>query len=321
MPRAARISESAIDAMFLSQFRQNPKFEALFFNLVTGRSSTCEPEALGQRRHVGATGSIDIVLRYPKGPMLLIENKIDAAYSMTREGHGQPQRYQKTVAAYRELGHEALSVLVAPERYLRGSALASLFDRRISYESLRGVIEGEDLVLLEAAIVQAETPYEPVANTGAMDFFSGVRQLVSERYPALLLNPDPNSDGVRPEYSRTIYFDVSKTLNVHLGLGRVTMSLQCWDSDHPSASVKIMLGGLARLSRSLSAPQTLKDIGGYLRPASGSLGIVIDTPRLENQLSVEDQLDELVEALEAAMRLQTWWNRSEMILRDWTQPR
>lgn len=69
------------------------------------------------------------------------------------------------MAAFREAGAEAFSVLLAPERYLAGSRLADLFDARITYEKLRNLVDDKDRAILDAAILQAETSYEPVANT------------------------------------------------------------------------------------------------------------------------------------------------------------
>jgi hypothetical protein len=319
MLSSGRIYECDTDAMFLRLFRQRAEFEEIFFKVVTGRMRRGIVEVLGQQRHLGSTGSIDLVLKYPQGPIILIENKIDAGYSVTREGHGQPHRYQKTVAAYRSQGAEVYSVVLAPECYLKNSRLAHMFDRRISYESLSEALDGDDLALLEAAIRQADAPYEPVPNESAMDFFKSMRQLVLERYPALAMKRDPNADGVRPVRSRTVYFDVPKALRIHLDAPRPRMSLQCWDSSAPSASVKIMLTGLARVAERLSPPRNLSDVGGYLRRAAGSLGIVIDTPRLDTQEPFADQADDVAEALEAALRLQKWWNENGDTLRSWTQ--
>ena len=96
------------------------------------------------------------------------------------------------------------------------------------------------------------------------------------------------------------------------------MSLQCWDNAARSASVKIMLPDRAALSEQLLVPQSLSDIGGYLRSAGRSLGIVIDSPRLNTQRPFAEQADDIVEALESALRLQGWWNENSDILRQWT---
>ena len=131
------------------------------------------------------------------------------------------------------------------------------------------------------------------------------------------MKSDPNADGVRPTYSRTIYFEVSKTLQMHSEAPRPKMSVQCRDSGAPSASAKIMLPRLAETTERIEAPRSLTDLGGYLRRAGGSLGIVIDTPRLDTQKPFADQADDVSEALEAALRLQRWWNGNEATLRSW----
>ena len=315
----SRIYERDTDVLFLRLLRDRPEVAVVLAELAIGRRPTSSADARGQVRHATGTGSIDIVVRFRGGPILLIENKIDAAYSITREGHGQPQRYQRSVTAFREAGTEAFSVLLAPESYLSGSRLADLFDARIAYETLRNLVEGKDRALLDAAILQAETPYEPVANAQSGEFFAAVRQLIAGRFPDLVMKHDPNDGGVRPDASRTIYFDVPRTLRLHAGVPRPRMSLQCWDSAARSASVKIMLQDRAALADRLSVPQSLADIGGYMRPAGRSLGIVVDTTRLDTQEPFDEQADDIIEALEAALRLQGWWNENGDILLQWAQ--
>ena len=177
--------------------------------------------------------------------------------------------------------------------------------------------DDDDLRILDASISKAQAPYEPLPNAGAGKFFAAIRQLISQRFPDLVMKHDPNEGGVRPDASRTVYFDVPQTLRRHDGVARPRMSLQCWDSAARSASVKIMLPDRARLANCVSVPQSLVDVGGYLRSAGRSLGITVDTPRLDTQMSFPDQVDDIVEALEAAVRLQGWWNENGELLRQW----
>lgn len=312
-----RIYERDTDALFLRLLRSKRDFHKLLSNLVVKKAVIGTPQIKGQRRHLVGTGSIDIVIDYPGGPLLLLENKIDAGYSVTRTGQGQPERYQQTVAAFRAQGREAYSVLLAPERYIASSRHAAMFDQKLSYESLCQFVAGKDLALLQAGIQQAETPYEPIPNEGAKNFFTSFRRLVLQHYPDLVMKHDPNPGGIRPADSRTIYFDVPRTLKSHANVPRPRMSLQCWDSNAPAASVKIMIASLAGLASRLSIPQDLDDAGGYLRPAGRSLGIVIDTPRLDTQKSLEDQIEDVIDGLESALRLQRWWNTNPDVLRSW----
>jgi hypothetical protein len=313
-----RIYERDTDVLFLRHLRTNPEFLGRLLELALARRLNGPSDIKGQVRHAADSGSIDIVVRFRSGPILLIENKIDASYSITRAGDGQPQRYQRSVAAFRRAGLEAFSVLLAPARYLSGSRLGELFNARIAYESLRDLMDGDDRNLLEAAILQAQSPYEPVANIGAGEFFAAVRQLTSAHFPTLVMKHDANHGGVRPDDSRTIYFDVPRTLRMHPGVPRPRMSLQCWDKAARSASVKIMLPDRASLAADLPVPSHLADLGGYLRPAGRSLGITIDTPLLDTQRPLAEQADDTAEALQAAMRLQLWWNNNSSVLRVWS---
>lgn len=317
-----RVYERDTDALFLRLLRESAgALHVLAAGLPLSQSPNRAPVVRGQVRHVGQAGSIDIEVEIEDGPVLLVENKIDAAYSTTRDGHGQPQRYRASVETRRRAGREAHAILLAPERYIAGSRLADLFDARVPYEAFMGLVDGSDRLLLCAAIRQAETPYEPAANDRTGDFFVAMRRLIARHFPDLVMKHDPNADGVRPDASRTVYFDVARTLRLHRGVPRPRMSLQCWDSAARSASVKIMLPDRACLATALAVPRDLADIGGYLRPAGRSLGIVIDTPRLDTQRPFDEQADDIVEALQGAVRLQAWWDDNSDTLRTWAMDR
>ena len=313
-----RVYERDTDRLFIQLFRGRPDAVEALARAALGCSANCMPLVRGQIRHYIGSGSIDIEIDFKDGPVLLIENKIDAAYSITREGHGQPQRYRASATFQGRNGREVRTVLLAPQRYLSSSRLGVMFDAQVPYEAFLSLLTGSDLKLMRSAIAQAEAPYEPIANALAGGFFAAIRGLIQERYPDLVMKHDPNADGIRPDASRTIYFDVTRTLLAHPGVPRPRMSLQCWDSAARSASVKIMLPDLASMANRLPVPQSLTDVGGYLRPAGRSLGIVIDTPRLDTQRPCADQADDVVEGLEAALRLQAWWQANEMAVQGWT---
>lgn len=52
---------------------------AVFAEKAIGRRLAAAPNVKSQVRHAAGTGSIDVVLRFRGGPVLLIKNKIDAA--------------------------------------------------------------------------------------------------------------------------------------------------------------------------------------------------------------------------------------------------
>ena len=312
-----RIYERDTDELFTRALNRSPAFRGHFLKLAGGTGSLAAVAQQTPHHGAGHRGTIDIDLRMDDGARLLVENKIDAGYSVTRSGDPQPDRYEASVAALRSRGIAAASVLLAPEVYLNVSRHAHRFDLRISYESLRPVLAGEELALLDAAILQAATPYDPVPNPGSAAFFAGYDAFAGRHFPALVVKLNPNGNGVRPTGSHTIYFDVPRTLRNWDRLPRPRMSLQCRDSGAPSASVKIMLGGWGMRADNIPVPPALAGVGGYIRPAGRSLGLVIDTPQLDTQMPFETQLAEVEEGLEAAARLAAWWNRHGDALEKW----
>jgi hypothetical protein len=315
----ARIYERDTDSVFLRNFRKNETFGKKFAELIGLGSTDGSVTVRGQTRHRVHSGSIDIEISFGNRVTLLIENKIDAGYSSTVDGLGQPERYRASVDELQRSGISARSVLLAPEAYFVASRTANLFDKKVSYEAVLDFLDGDDAIVITEAIQEASTPYEPVANSSTGGFFESYRQLVSERFPDLKMKRNPNSGGIRPTESRTVYFDVASTLVSHTGVPKPRMSLQCWDSSAPSASVKIMIGGWGWYLSEFAVPETLRDIGGYLRPAGKSIGIVIDTPRLETQKPYALQLENITEGLEAALRLQKWWRTNGETLRAWAK--
>lgn len=305
-----RIYERRTDALFARALVNNPNFATSFLTAIHGPTETRITNLSTQTRHRGAghRGSIDLELTLADGAVLLIENKIDAGYSVTSAGDPQPDRYRASVAALRDQGRVAASVLLAPDLYLANTRHSAAFDHLVGYEALRHALAGDDLKLLNDAIQQAATPYDPIPNPSSGAFHTDLRMFASRHFPDLVIKRNPNGNQVRPTGSNTIYFDVPKTLKTYSHLPRPRMSLQCRDLGAPSASVKIMLGGLGGQASQTGIPQELSKIGGYMRPAGRSLGIVLDTPQLDTQQPFEAQVKEVEEGLEAARALTQWWN-------------
>ena len=214
------------------------------------------------------------------------------------------------MATLRASGQRAASVLLAPAIYLRGTRHSAAFDCHVSYETLRPALTGNDLALLDAAIAQAATPYDPEPNLSSAAFFADFEAYSRNHFSELVIKRNPNGMGVRHIGSRTIYFDVPRTLRDWERLSRPRMSIQCSDGAAPSASVKIMLGGLGLNARGVKAPESLHAVRGYIRAAGRSLGLVIYTPELDTQIRIDAQVLVVEKNLEAARRLVTWWNHN-----------
>ena len=305
-----RITEARIDALFARNLGR-PEFAASFLSLARVRGVIAK--ILTQYPHPMGRGSVDLHLTLTDGAEILVENKIDAAWSVA--GESQPIRYRESTAILRGRGIKSGSLLLAPQVYLSASRDGALFDRQVSYGACLDHLDGDDHTCLAAAIAQAGRPYEPEPDQASGDFFSAFRAHVSTCYPQLVLKREPNGNGVRPTGSRTFYFEAARTLRLHSGLPKPKMSLQAWDSGASSPSVKIMLGGLAAQSDRVAVPDGLRAIGGYIRPAGGSLGLVVDTPRLNTDLPFIDQRAAVDTALRRATDLRSWWDAQGAALR------
>lgn len=315
------VTESALDGVLERLLLADRDAGALFL-----RSALPELSDVGfdrvtvarQVRHLGASGTADLVTRFWTGPsceaMLLVENKIDAGFTPD-----QPARYAVSRDAHRAANSAPVvaTLLVAPNIYLAGSRLAAGFDGVLAYERLLPIMAGQDRELVETAVERAESPYEPVPVAAVMDFFTGYAELVRQAAPDLVLKRNPNSGDARPEASRTIYFDVKRSgftsYSFLLKEGRpasLRLSHQCWDSGAPNPSVKAMVDGWARhlplASPVLSA--SLRGSGIYVRPAGRSLALVLDTSRLDNMRAVAGQEAIILDALSKLQRLRDAWN-------------
>lgn len=270
-----------------------------------------------QTRHHGGTGTIDLDITLSNGVRLLCENKIDAGWSVTLDGDRQPERYHRTATRLRAQGITALSVLVAPATYLSGSRHGAIFDAMVAYEVIGENLEGADGALINAAIQQAATPYEPVPNECTGDFFAAYAALAAAEFPALLLKRNPNGGTTRPTASRTIYFEATRMLRRQAGVPHPRISVQAWDSGAASPSAKLMIGGWGKLACAAPPPEALLARGAYLRPAGRSLGLVIDTPALDTQAPFASQTAAARAGLAAVAQLAAWWNAEGAAMAEW----
>ena len=271
--------------------------------------------------HAGASGTIDLVVRLfdsdkKEVACILIENKLDSSFTPT-----QPERYASSVVAMCDARRPVISVICAPEQYVSRSKYIGPFATSLTYEVISRLLDGEDCSLVENAILRFSMPYEPDPVPEVQDFHDGYNAFVSEIAPELIVKRNPNTRGERPEASRTIYFDVKRTLPNWKFLPTLRFSHQCWDSSAPSASVKIMFDGWAShesLLRKLSQSK-LGKTPLYLRRASRSLGLVHDTPRMDNKRPVKDQLDAVLAGIRAAAALRAWMHANQTELASWAR--
>lgn len=313
-----RINEAEIDVLIEQLLRRGGSIAKRFLSASLPSDLHAPIRSISrQTRHRGSTGTIDIEIVLRNGLHLLVENKVDAGWSFTSEGEPQPERYRRSVGALLSRGVPAFAVLVAPMAYLSGSRHAASFNGQVAYETLAEGLDGSEERLLRAAILQAETPYEPVPNPLSGQFFTDFEELVRSEFPRLVLKRNPNGGDTRPTASRTFYFDAKRMLRVHSDVPLPRISLQAWDSNAPSASAKLMIRGWGSLAGCAAAPDSVISIGAYLRPAGRSLGIVLDTPRLDTQAPFETQIEAVRKGLRALDFLRAWWNDNGSDMARW----
>jgi hypothetical protein len=323
--RRPNVLEHQIDELIARRMKFDPMFAASLVNAVLEQVSTPIPyTGVGvdrQVRHEGAAGTIDLMVRLfdenaGETGRILLENKLDSSFT-----HSQPERYASSAVAMSRAGRTAVAAICAPAEYLKRSKYLDPFGARLAYEDIASWLDGPDRYRTEAAILRFSMPYEPDPVPEVMEFHEGYVLLAGEIAPDLVVKPNPNTGGERPETSRTIYFIVRQSLPSYDFLPTLRFSHQCWDSSAPSASVKVMFDGWAkyeRLLRRVAAP-ALANTPLYLRKAGRSLGLVCDTPRLDNKKPVRDQLQAVSAGIRAAATLRAWMFANEQVLQDWAR--
>ncbi len=273
-----------------------------------------------QAPHSGVPGSIDLLICLHDAAdnaetgRLLVENKLDSGFTPN-----QPERYAASGMAMSRAGRPAIPVICAPAQYLARSKHTNPFKARISYETLASWVTNEEKEQLDAAIARFEMPYEPDPVPAVAEFFDGYVHLAREHAPELIIKSNPNSGGARPEGSRTIYFATSRSLPQYDFLPALRFSHQCWDSSASAPSVKVMFANWSRFETLLqrASAADLSNTPLYLRAAGNSLGLVHDTPRMDNKRAVGTQLEAVVRGIRAAAAIRAWMYANEKVLRRW----
>ena len=310
MARRPNVLERDVDEILARRIKGDPMFgRSLIHAVMTKVGAPFVYEKVGvdrQVRHEGANGTIDLLVRLftavsGETGRILIENKLDSSFTPN-----QPERYASSAVAMCRAGRVAVPIICAPAEYIKRSKYLGPFKAHITYEEVACWLDGEDLELVQAAILRFSMPYEPDPVPEVRNFHEGYERLVRELAPELVVKPNPNPDGERPGASRTIYFVVKKSLPNYEFLPTLRFSHQCWDSSASSASVKIMFDGWAAeevlLRRVASA--TLGNTELYLRKAGRSLGLVKDTPRMDNKRPVSVQIDAVVMGIQSCRNAQ-----------------
>lgn len=139
---------------------------------------------------VDGTGETDLLARYTvddKSGVLLIENKIDAAFQPT-----QPERYKARAAGMATDGQAAYCILIAPTRYAEGNAAAVHFDACVSYEDVARAIGSQATerakhraALLLRAVEQAKSSYIVIPAPEVTSLWQRIYEIARTEFPLL----------------------------------------------------------------------------------------------------------------------------------------
>lgn len=256
-------------------------------------------------------GETDIFLRLlgPSGcAALLIENKIDAQFQKE-----QAARYRQRATRQVRLGEavEAITVLVAPERYLGREACKS-FDLAIRYEDLAEILEVERreaagtpldarlryrIAVLQAAIEASRSSRVPSNEERNLSFRRAYYGMVREVAPSLRM-PDPlnRADGGRQHFAKALALipGCRARLTHQFRQGAVALQINGWGHWESEATPRL---------------QGLLEEGMRVTLATNSLAVVLDVPAIDHEIAYEPQDQDAKAGIRAALRLQGWWRR------------
>lgn len=320
--RRPDIFESDVDALIERRLNTDGEFgQHLICHLLTQSEISVVFDGcrvVRQVPHLGAAGTIDLLIclvakKSGEVARILLENKLDSGFTPT-----QPERYAASAVAMSRSDRPAIAAICAPRNYLQRSKYLAPFKAQVSYEEIATWVDGHDRTLIESAILRFLMPYEPEPDPEVRDFHEGYADLIRQIAPELIVKSNPNVNGERPKSSRTIYFVVNKTLPQWDFLPTMRFSHQCWDSSGPSPSVKVMFDGWAKHVTVLrNHSSALGNTNLYIRKAGRSLGLVHNTPRLDNTKPVGEQLNSVTTGIRAAAALRAWLYANEQTLREW----
>ncbi|MBM3997134.1 MAG: hypothetical protein FJ303_23735 [Planctomycetes bacterium] len=190
------VAERDVDLLILEELHVSASFRSWLLAEVFG-PDVGAGQFLGAWHSVShvTLGESDLVIVFKDGQAittaLLIENKIDAP----------PEPEQ--AARYRLRGKVGINegkwkafrtCIIAPQKYLAGTANASEYDARLSYESIRGWFgqsapadhrSAYKARMLDEAIEQNRRGYSPTPHPGVTQFWLDYWHLVNAEFPQL----------------------------------------------------------------------------------------------------------------------------------------
>jgi hypothetical protein len=308
--------EAQVDQLLVSLFNDNRNFTDWFCQQLN-RKKTLIPSfdsasATRSPTRYFSRGQTDVGLTLlgQRRSFVLIENKVSHYFQID-----QPERYREEcdglVAG--KFADIAISVLVAPTRYIETiGKVIDKFDIFVSYEAIDQWLGG--CPLLAKAITHCETGWIAEGIPAVSTNFVGYAELIKRAYPKLRLL---TKLGNNPTQSRTAQFDSSFAVDKPFGVPSVLL-LHQWQEGR----AKLLFRGWGQ-HRGLLIPFIAADVapaGMVIDPnRSKSLGIMIETPRINNHGNFSHQIGAFISGLDAVMELRKWYLENIPIVSKWVE--
>lgn len=293
------VSERDVDLLLIEELASSPEFVSWFLDRV-GESGPGSVEVIScARSATDSTGESDSEVFVRAGAAvlgILVENKIHAAAQPR-----QAERYRERGDGYVQAGRcgRYVTVLIAPETYLRGSLKG--FDRSVSYEELVGWFGSRDrrsgfkAAILRGAIEKAVKGYQ-IVEDGPVTLFW---RRYWERSQALAPELDMKKPGGRPSSSSFVYFQPSR---MPKGMHLVHKMLHGY--------VDIEVQGMAgRLDELLARFGPSLEPGMRITRAGKSGLIRTEVARLMPTRDPEEQLEIIDANLHRVLAMLNWFRR------------
>ena len=287
----------------------------IFLTLLARENSNISIELRGRvtslqkspSRHF-STGQTDIGLVLQTGLTqihILIENKVMSPFTFM-----QPERYQEEVDRLNKRHKtSALSVLIAPEKYLTTSSQAQNFDARLSYETI--VTELGPAESLTKGIARCANGWIAEEVPAVTHNFQGYVELTNS-FDYLFVKTKPTN---KPVQSRTIYFHEGRA-----GLNEPYLPKIRFNHQWQEGRTKVLFAGWGQFRDRLESvlANDLKNTNILVDPnKTKSLGLMIPTPVIDNHKSFEDQKPKMMAGLNSAEALRYFLASNRALTKKW----
>ena len=293
------VVERDIDLLLIEELNVDSNFRSWFYGLVwgTGNHDLTFLGAWHSLTHPDYGESDVVVLaegEEGRKLAILIEDKIDA---ITQPNQAGRYRTRGNAGIETEWWHQYRTCIVAPQAYLDSNSEATLYDVRVSYESLKQwfVEKPTDqrakykAQLIEEAIEQNRRGYRPVPHGGVTQFWLDYWELSKAEFPELQMRR-PTKIPANSDWPRF----KPKGMNLDF------VVIHKWNRGAVDLTIR---GAGDRIERLTELNQSLLGDGLNILTTNKSAAIRMEVPLVDRFGELTPQIDKARAGLLAASRL------------------